>query len=104
MFGHVKVPRFLPRGKRLKGVSLTIASDWGPHCGHWLVESFPRLDLFRKAGFKLDDVDHFLCSKPSSATPEKLFSQLNIPIEKCIWIDPNDREISYRPDTLAGVP
>jgi hypothetical protein len=102
MLGHVKVPRFLPRGKRLKGVSLTIASDWGPHYGHWLVESLPRLDLFSKAGFKLDDVDHVLCSKPSSGTPEKLFSQLNIPIEKCIWIDPNDRETSYRPDTLLA--
>ena len=102
MIGHINVPRFLPKGKRLKGVSLTIASDWGSHYGHWLVESLPRLDLFRKAGFDLNDVDHFLCSKPSQGTPENLFKKLNIPSEKCIWIDFNDPGIALQIDTLLA--
>jgi len=102
MAGHVKVPRLIPKGKRLNGVCLTIASDWGSHYGHWLVESLPRLELIRKTGFKLDDVDHFLCSKPSQGTPENLFKKLKIPMEKCIWINSNDRDIAFQVETLLA--
>lgn len=80
------IPRYA-KAVRLSGSCLTIATHGGSHYGHWLVESIAKLELFRLAGFDIKDMDHFLCHKPSPGTPQTLFNCLNIPEEKCIWVD-----------------
>lgn len=92
-------PRFA-RANRLKGTCLSIATFGASHYGHWLVESITKLELFRLAGFDLDDVDYILCHKPTPGTPENLFNQLNIPEEKSIWVDSSSP--AFRPDILLA--
>jgi len=89
------VPRFLPRGKRrLEGVCLSIASDFAfNNYAHFLLDSISRLELFKKAGFKLSDADHIFCPKPPSKTAQRLFDQLGIPVSKCIWANGNKNAV-----------
>lgn len=94
------VPRFLPQGKRIKGVCLSLASDFAVgNFGHFLLDCLPRLDLFQKAGFGFSDVDHVFCPKPNSANALYLFEQLGIPLSKCIWANTND---AVRADILLA--
>lgn len=68
----IKLPKILPKGRRLEGTCLTIVTDGGSHYGHWLFDSLPKLELFRKAGFGYNDVDHIICPKPTAGTPQNL--------------------------------
>ncbi len=87
---EMKVPKVLPRGRHLKGVCLSLASDHSVKSyGHFLMDCLSRLELFNQAGFKLADVDHIFCPRPYGKTAERLFAQLNIPASKCIWADQN---------------
>lgn len=95
-----KIPRFLPGGKHLKGVCLSLASDFSVKgYGHFLLDSIPRLEIFNKAGFKLADVDHIFCPKPTQGNAYNLFKKLDIPWDKCIWADQN---VAIQVDTLLA--
>ncbi len=95
-----KVPRFLPRGKRLKGVCLSLASDFAVGgYGHFVTDCIPRLELFHRAGFQLSDVDYIFCPKPTPGNAQNLFEQLDIPVDKLIWADDN---VALRVDTLLA--
>jgi len=96
----MNVPKFLPRGKRLEGVCLSLASDFAVRgYGHFIIDCLSRLELFYKAGFKLTDVDHIFCPKPTPGNAQFLFSQLDLPANKCIWADQN---VALRADTLLA--
>jgi capsular polysaccharide biosynthesis protein len=95
---EMKVPKVLPRGRYLKGVCLSLASDHSiKSYGHFLMDCLSRLELFYQAGFKLTDVDYIFCPKPFGKTAERLFAQLNVPAGKCIWAD---RNLSVSVETL----
>ncbi|MGA7932142.1 MAG: glycosyltransferase family 61 protein [Kovacikia sp.] len=95
------VPRFLPRGRRLEGVCLSLASDFAVGSyGHFMLDCISRLELFNKAGFKLSDVDHIFCPKPPSKTAQRLFDQLGIPVSKCIWANGN-KDVVHTETLLA---
>ncbi len=84
------VPRFLPNGRRIKGVCLSISSDFAlGNYAHFLLDCVGRLHLFQKTGFKLSDIDHIFCPRPPSKGAQDLFDQLGIPISKCIWANEN---------------
>jgi len=91
------IPRAMPRTKHLKGRALSIVSDYCFHYGHWLVESLPKLELFKKAGFEIDNLDYIFCNKVLPGTPRNLFESLGLPSEKLIWID--DKSV-YSVETL----
>jgi hypothetical protein len=64
---EMRVPRLglLPKSKRLRGVCLSLASDFAVGSyGHFLLDSISRLELFHKAGFKVSDVDYIFCPPP----------------------------------------
>jgi hypothetical protein len=95
-----KVPNFLPKGKRLSGVCLSLASDFAVGgYGHFVTDCIPRLELFYRAGFKLTDVDYVFCPKPTPGNAQNLFKQLDIPASKLIWADNNK---ALQVDTLLA--
>ena len=95
---EMKIPACLPRAKRLNGVCLSLASDFAVRSyGHFLLDSLSRLELFIQAGLQLSDIDHLFIAKPPSVTAQRLFDQLNIPSEKCIWADGS---VAVRTETL----
>lgn len=95
------VPRFLPKGRRLQGVCLSLASDHCGNYGHFLLDCISRLDLFNKAGFKLSEVDYIFCPKPPSKNAKRLFDKLGIPSKKCIWTFQNRASV-IRVSTLLA--
>lgn len=67
--GEMTMPRFehsiffrfrLPRAVRLPGKSTVLATAGRANYSHWMCDSLPRLELLRKAGFRWEDIDHFL--------------------------------------------
>jgi len=83
-----RVPRFIPRARQLEGICLSLASDFSVGgYGHFLTDCLPRLEIFRKAGFHLTDVDYIICPRPTKGNAQRLFAMLDIPESKCIWTD-----------------
>ena len=96
------VPRFLPKGQRLEGVCMSLASDFAlGNYAHFLLDCLGRLQLFYQTGFKLSDVDHIFCPKPPSKTAQGLFDQLGIPTSKCIWANENENNVVHVETLLA---
>jgi capsular polysaccharide biosynthesis protein len=94
------LPRLLPKGKKIKGTVLSLASDFAVRgYGHFAIDSLARLKLFYEAGYRLTDVDYIFCPKPTPGNAEVLFKELGIPAEKCIWADDNK---GLRPETLIA--
>jgi capsular polysaccharide biosynthesis protein len=100
--GHadeMKIPARLPAGERLAGVCLSLATDFGVGSfGHFMLDVLPRLALFRRAGYSLGDVDHLFLPKPPKSA-QRLFDQLGVPRDKCVWADGN---VALRPDVLLA--
>lgn len=85
-----KLPRFSLKKKRQLGTCLSLCSDFSVGgYGHFVTDCLARLHLFFKAGFKFSDVDKVFIARPLRGNAEVLFNQLNLPIEKCIWVDGN---------------
>jgi hypothetical protein len=83
--------------KKLKGTGLLLCSDWSykNYC-HFLLDAIGRYEIFRKAGYSIDDVDYIYCPGPNSNT-KHLMEKLGIPIHKCII---PESEISFKFDRL----
>jgi hypothetical protein len=80
-----KIPKRSYRIVRLKGVCLSLASDSAlSNYGHFLLHGLSRLDLFRRAGVALSDVDFFYCGVPDDEHSRRMLVRLGIPPEK--WI------------------
>jgi capsular polysaccharide biosynthesis protein len=85
---EVMMPRYMMPPRRLKGVCLSLASDFSvKNYGHFLLDCLGRFGLFLAAGFKLSDVDYIYCPKPFGKTATKVMTDLGIPLSKCIWSD-----------------
>lgn len=94
-------PRFLPRGRRLQGTAVSLASDFAiGSYGHFVYDVISRLHLFQKSGFVLEDVDHIICPKPTKGNAELLFDELGLPKNKMVWMDD---EKSLRPSRLLAI-
>jgi hypothetical protein len=79
-----RIPKRIYRIVRLKGVCLSLASDWVSIYAHFLLHGLTRLDLFKRAGFALSDVDAFyICPVPDEHSRRMLVT-LGIPPEK--WV------------------
>jgi hypothetical protein len=82
---------------RRRGVALSLVSEYAwQNYAHFLLESLTRLDLFKKAGYHFDDVDHVLCTLPFPGM-ERLLDRLGVPSSKCVHAKPEE---IFRPDTL----
>lgn len=57
----------LPTCQRLRGRTLLLASAFGGNFYHWFVDVLPRLELIRRAGVKLEEIDHVLLPEPSGS-------------------------------------
>jgi capsular polysaccharide biosynthesis protein len=85
-----KLARIAPSTKRLKGVCLSLHSDFAVGSyAHFLLDALSRLGIFYKAGLKLSDVDYIICPKPPSKNAQNLFSKLSLPEDKCIFVKNN---------------
>jgi hypothetical protein len=85
-----RIPRYLKTNTYLKGICLTLASDFAVgNYGHFLLDCISRLELFKRAGFRISEIDYFFCPKPPSRNAQRLFTQLGIPSNKCIWANDN---------------
>lgn len=82
---EVRIPRFLHKANYLKGVYLSLASNWsGKNYAHFLLDSVSRLHLFEEAKLSLNDVDHIYCPTPNTPNALKILEKLGIPLSKCI--------------------
>jgi len=87
----MKFPRRQPPAKRYCGKCLTLGSEFSVGgYGHFITDSLARLHLFYNAGFTLDDVDHIFVAKPPKGNAERIFHELKLPVEKCLWADDNN--------------
>jgi capsular polysaccharide biosynthesis protein len=82
------VPRRPPVARRLEGTTLSLASDFGVGSfGHFMLDCISRIDLFRRAGFSLADVDHVYSPKPATGGSRRLLAHFGIPEHKMVWAD-----------------
>jgi hypothetical protein len=82
---EMKIPRRSYGVIKLKGVCLSLASDWASsNYGHFVLDGLSRLDLFTRAGFTLSDVDFFYCGVPDDEHSRRMLERLGIPPEK--WV------------------
>ena len=81
------LPDSFPPAKKLKGRTLSIASDWGGNYAHFLLDCLGRYAVFLKAGFSARDIDHIYCTPPPTAFARKLLFDLGIPAEKIVFSD-----------------
>jgi capsular polysaccharide biosynthesis protein len=76
-----------------------LVTEYGDVYGHFIHDVLPRLELIKKAGFNLADVDHIFCRKPPPGNAWRLLDLLNVPMSKFIW---TDSMTALRPDTLLA--
>jgi hypothetical protein len=71
VFSHLRMPRPI----RLAGKSTVLATAGRANYSHWMYDSLPRLELLRLAGFRWEDIDHFLVGEfmPFHAETLELF-------------------------------
>jgi capsular polysaccharide biosynthesis protein len=50
----------VPHAVELKGTAAVIVQSWSNAVHHWNMESFPRFELLRLAGFSPEKIDHFV--------------------------------------------
>jgi len=93
----------LPRDKYpitpLTGTCLSLMTNASDNYCHFLLDALPRLHLFEKAGFCLEDVDWVFVHQPMSANAWKIFRQLGFDESKCIWAQ---RQQGIQPDRLIA--
>jgi capsular polysaccharide biosynthesis protein len=70
------------RQMRVPGVTALLAAGAGSNYYHWLFESLPRLLLLERAGYGLDQIDHFLLSETQQPFHAQTLDLLRIPGEK----------------------
>lgn len=85
-YNEIKMLRYFPKPKKINGSVLSLLSDWADtNYGHLLFDSLPRINLVKKAGFKMTDFDYILCPGSQGSKFSCYFKKLGIPMEKCLW-------------------
>lgn len=80
------------RPRFLKGVTLNLCSAHAAiNFCHWMFDSMSRLELFERAGYTFDDVDHILMPNFPGRTTAWVRERLQLPVEKIIHPGPRDQ-------------
>jgi hypothetical protein len=85
---------------RLKGVSCSLAVHWGANYGHFMTECLPKVEVLHKAGYAVEEVDHFICPKPNIELGRDFLEAVGIPREKIVWVEHGK---AYESETLLVV-
>ena len=75
--------------QQLPGRVLSLMSNASNNYYHCMLDCLPRLHLFAKAGFSVDDVDFIHLPKPSSDNGWSILNQLGLDESKYIWAEPD---------------
>ena len=75
---------FLPKPRDLPGITFLLASTGAETFYHWMLESLPRLALWKMAGGSLGKVDHWLVSRKSPSFVRESLTHLGIPWESVL--------------------
>ena len=75
---------FLPKPRHLPGKTFLLASTGAETFYHWMLESLPRLALWKMAGGSLGKVDHWLVSRKSPSFVRESLTHLGIPWESVL--------------------
>jgi hypothetical protein len=94
-----RIPKRIYSCVRLKGVCLSLASDWTSIYWHFLLQGLTRLDLFRRAGFALSNVDFFYISGLPDEHSGRMLVKLGIPPEKCVVAT---KEVAVQADVVLA--
>jgi Glycosyltransferase 61 len=87
----------LPPLKELKGVTAVINSLFAFNFHHWLLDTVPRFEWLRRAGWPLDKIDHFILPKRLMRHHLEILSLLGIDPAKAICSSP---DLHVRSDLL----
>jgi capsular polysaccharide biosynthesis protein len=103
---RIRIPRRLPKARRLTGSCLSLVSDWScRNYAHFVLDGLGRLGLFLEAGFTLAQVDHINCPRPPSAAAARLLDRLAVPSEKRVWATPEtlvEADVLFAPSLPAS--
>ena len=80
---------FLPKPRYLPGKTFLLASTGAETFYHWMLESLPRLALWKMAGGSPGEVDHWLVSRKSPSFVRESLTHLGIPWEKVLDFSEN---------------
>ena len=75
---------FLPKPRHLPGKTFLLASTGAETFYHWMLESLPRLALWKMAGGSFGKVDHWLVSRKSPSFVRESLTHLGIPWESVL--------------------
>jgi capsular polysaccharide biosynthesis protein len=76
------------RARRLAGRTLHLASNWAErNFFHWMIEAIPKAEIFRRAGYRWEEVDHVLLPAFRSATTDAVEKAAGVPPEKVIRLE-----------------
>jgi hypothetical protein len=82
------LPRTFARPVQLRGSCLSLGSDFAKgNYGHFLLDCLSRVEIFRRAGGRLEEIDHFFLPKPPSRTARRIVETMGIPAVKCVWAE-----------------
>ena len=84
---------FLPKPRHLPGKTFLLASTGAETFYHWMLESLPRLALWKMAGGSLGKVDHWLVSRKSPSFVRESLTHLGIPWESVLDFGENQHWI-----------
>jgi hypothetical protein len=80
------LPAYFETAKRLNGTCLSLVSEFAiGNYGHYLLDCLSRLGIAEKAGWTLDQIDHFYLYEPPSNSAHQLLSALGVAEDKCVW-------------------
>ncbi len=74
----------LPKLTRLRG-RYALLNGPGNSAYHWLFDTLPRLEVLRLAGYRLEDFDGFLMTRPKYEAHYATLDLLGIPRDKITW-------------------
>ena len=75
---------FLPKPRHLAGKTFLLASTGAETFNHWMMESLPRLALWKIAGGLIGKIDHWLVSRKSPSFVRESLTHLGIPWESVL--------------------
>jgi len=75
---------FLPKPRHLAGKTFLLASTGAETFNHWMMESLPRLALWKMAGGLIGKIDHWLVSRKSPSFVRESLNLLGIPWERVL--------------------
>lgn len=78
--------------QRIKGNALNLGSCWASlNYGHFVLDALPRLDLFLRAGLRLQDVDWIVIPNFQGPSAERLIERLGLPRAKLLRPQPGEQ-------------